>query len=431
MKNKHLRAGWVWIVAAVCGAATQVFAGGFQTGVLSVRGIGMGGVTVSILNDPTVVSANPAALSTLRGTHFSIGTIITMPDYAFTSGSSGQSAKMQSQVLFPPTFALTHTFAGGVGFGVSAGIPYFAKTDWGENWPGNRIVTSSEIRGVYVTPAVSFGMPDFSVGVGLRLIFFRMNLNRRFAAQTAAPGAELSTIYATGSAAASHALQIGLLYHPSPVLSVGLVFESRARVRIDEGSIDYGGLPEGSAEIAAASTFSTEMTVPDNWHAGVSLEPIPALLLSGEVQFVRWSAFHRTPMIIGSGSAQTVWVEQAGWRDSWIARIGAEVRLFDIEFRLGLSMDQSPIPGEELRPSLPDADRTGYSLGLGYEVGEGLRLDFALESVRYKQRTVQASKVMLLPGVPFNGTYDLSSTVAALNVRYSWNNHDLPRQPSR
>ena len=53
-------------------------------------------------------------------------------------------------------------------------------------------------------------------------------------------------------------------------------------------------------------------------------------------------------------------------------------------------------------------------------MGEGLTLDFAFQSIRYRERTITTSHVLTQSGIPFNGTYLLSATVVGLNVNYSW-----------
>ena len=70
--------------------------------------------------------------------------------------------------------------------------------------------------------------------------------------------------------------------------------------------------------------------------------------------------------------------------------------------------------------AIPDANREVISVGVGYEVGEGLTLDFAFQSIRYRERTITTSRVLTESGTPFNGTYLLSATVVGLSVSYSW-----------
>ena len=112
------------------------------------------------------------------------------------------------------------------------------------------------------------------------------------------------------------------------------------------------------------------------------------------------------------------------WKNTYAVRFGLELRLADVTLRGGWLFDQSPIPDSYLRPSLPDADKTGYSVGIGYRVAEGLQLDFAYLFVKYKDRTITDSSILHYlprPDPYLNGTYSTSETIIGLNVSYSWN----------
>lgn len=396
-------------------------AGGFQVSGFSARATGMGSVLVGLPGEPTTMYANPAALAFLGGTHLSLGTTVSLPDYHFIGVSPSQaSSKMNTQVLFPPNACLTHTFPGGVGIGIAATIPYSMKTDWGEEWVGNRIVTSSELRTSQITPAVALRIgKHWSLGIGLQVVFFRMDLNRRFG-EFSTPETPLPTVYMTGSADVAYGFEVGTMYTPGEFLTLGLSLKSRTRSMIDEGTVAYSGVPlESSVSVLPNSTFSTSVTLPDQVRGGVSIRPIPELLLSGEANLVRWSTFKNIIVRIGSPQYEQR-IEQNGWKDVIALRAGVELSLSDIALRGGIAYEPSPIPDAELRPSMPDADRLIYAAGIGYAVEEGLMLDLGIQFMSHRLRTVTDSRVQSAPGSYFNGTYDLASTVVGLNISYSW-----------
>ena len=110
------------------------------------------------------------------------------------------------------------------------------------------------------------------------------------------------------------------------------------------------------------------------------------------------------------------------WKNALTARSGIEVTLGDVMLRAGFAYEQSPVPDETLRPSLPDANRRVYSGGIGYSVSEDLRLDFAASFASFEQRSITNSLVEYLPGAYLNGTYATSVTMIGINMSYSWNN---------
>ena len=400
------------------------YGGGFEALSVSARGAGMGGVMAMVTGSPTSAYVNPASLSYLRGTQFSIGMTVTLPNFRFTEDSvAGTSTKMQTQVLFPPNLCLTHTFASGLGFGIAATIPYSSKTDWGVEWAGRRVIDASELRGVVVTPMVSFqATRSVSIGVGLNITSFRFVRSAQVVAAPQVPeavGVE-GTERMQGDGETAYGVQVGMLFVPDEVFSFGFVYKSRSAVTFEDGEVIY----EWPATFVPAagtttSTFATSLMMPDKIHAGVSFRPIAPLLLMGELEYVRWSSIDKQIITVGKPVTSEI-VAQQDWKDVLAVHAGVELNVGDVALRAGFLLDRSPISDAQLRPSIPDADRTAYTTGIGYEIGEGLMLDVALQFVNYNDRTITNSAVASAAGRPLNGTYQMSATVVGLDVSYSW-----------
>ena len=74
---------------------------------------------------------------------------------------------------------------------------------------------------------------------------------------------------------------------------------------------------------------------------------------------------------------------------------------------------ESPIPVDHLRPSIPDSDRTGYTLGYGY-AGKRWGLDVYAMQLQFKDVTANGS---FFEGV-VNGTYKSSILLVGLTGKY-------------
>jgi long-chain fatty acid transport protein len=402
-------------------SAPAAHGGGFLVGELSARGTGMGGILTPLTDNPTSIHVNPAGLGFLQGTNISLGTTVTLPDFGFIGiAPSTQFSKMQAQVLFPPNICLTHTFASGLGFGISAKIPYSSKTEWGQEWVGNTIVIGSEMRGVEVTPVIAFRpTPLIALGIGLNIVSFRVRTSdlEPLANTTGTPW---GTRRYEGDAETGYGLEIGTTWKPVDILSIGLVYKSPVAISITDGKVAYQGLPAELVPQYPEAQFTSEFVLPGQLTGGVGLRPFAGFLLVGELQYVRWSDFGSLQFRMEDGSG-LILTEQAGWGDVLTTRAGVELQLPELALRAGYAFDRTPVPDPDLRPSIPDAHREVLSAGLGYEVGEGLTLDFAFQFIRYRERSVATSQVLTDSGTPFNGTYLLSATVVGLNVSYSWN----------
>lgn len=400
--------------------ALEAQAGGFLVNEQSARGTALGGALTASLNDPTAIRLNPAALSSLQGTHFSIGATVMMPDYKFSAVSD--TAKMQSQVIFPPNIYLTYTTESGLGFAVSATIPYAFRTEWQSDWLGSRIATKSELRSIFLSPTVSYRISSaFSLGLTANFVFSTFQLSHRLG--TDSLGQAYGTASVEGDANLGYGVQAGFLYQPGRVLTVGGSYSSRVKIDIDKARATFLDVPVADLSRYPDSKVSTSLSTPDNFSLGVALQPANWVVLEADMQYVLWSSFKALKLKF-ENSALPEQTLQQDWKNTYAFRCGLEFRLTDVILRGGWHFDQSPVPDAYVSPSLPDADRTGYSFGIGYKVAEGLQLDFAYLFVKFKDRTVTDSLIPHLlprPDPYLNGTYTTSETVIGLSVSYSWN----------
>ena len=79
-------------------SAVQTFASGFQINENGARAMGMSGAFVGLANDPSAVYFNPAGITQLLGTHFSIGATFISPSTKFTGPANiGLPAALATQ----------------------------------------------------------------------------------------------------------------------------------------------------------------------------------------------------------------------------------------------------------------------------------------------------------------------------------------------
>jgi long-chain fatty acid transport protein len=411
---------FLWLAAAIA------HAGGFEVSNHSARAMGLGGAFVAAPNDASSLYANPSAISFLRGTHLSIGAMIMVPESKFALATDpGNTWKTQSQVLFPPNISLTQTFADGFAFGVCASVPFYVKNVWPGNWPASQVTTHSEIRGVFVSPTISAKLfPSLSLGASLNIVIARMLTSRSIG--FADLGQPDGTQSMDGSGKTMLGYGVGFLFHPDEVWSLGAAYRSRMSIPVEHGTVTFTDIPAGQTGNFPNSTFSTDMTLPDHVTAGIGCHPFKGLYLSGEVEYMYWSALSSMALTFSDAALQTNPRLETEipfqWKNSLTARSGVEITIGDVNLRAGFAYEQSPVPDGYMRPSVPDAKRKVYSGGVGYAVSEDLHVDFACSFARFEERTVNSSLVEYSPGAYLNGTYASSLTMIGINMSYSWNN---------
>ncbi len=413
-------------IATFLGSAAAS-AGGFQLSDHSARAMALGGTFIAASNDVSSLYANPSVLSFLAGTHLSVGTTIMMPDNRFTFADlPGTSWRTESQVIFPPNIALSHTFGSGIGIGVGASIPYTLKNDWNPEWPASGVTTHSEIRVVFVSPTLSVRLMEaLSLGLSLNVAYARLVMSRMIGVDgTGEPDGSQSL---DGSGEPSYGFAAGVLYRPNPAWSIGAAYRTRTVNSIENGNVTFQGIPANQLPNYPNSNFSTKLRTPEQIAGGISCSPLPWLSIGGEVQYAYWSALSSVDLNFSDSRIQAnPTIEKSiplRWKNSISARGGIEIILGVVSFRAGYAFEQTPVPDAYVRPSFPDANRDILSGGIGYAVSEDLHVDFACSFAHFKDRSVTTSQVVYLPtGETMNGVYASSLTMIGINMSYSWGN---------
>ncbi len=405
----------------ILGFGEPARAGGFQVTQQSARSLGLGDGGFASLGEPVLLHNNPALLGFLPGTVFSFGSTVVMPDTRFTPvGSTG--VKMLSQVIFPPNVSLTHNF-GSFAVGVSGSIPFAMNSEWGETWVGALESVRSDFRVVYLSPGFSFALsPKVSVGAALNIGFPRLQMSHRFNVVTAPGTVGLESFDGTG--ATGLGATVGILLRPSQHFTLGLSYMSKMKLDIDQGSVSYSELPDSLAPSYPQTTATFSLSTPDLLRCGMAFRLLPWLSLEANAQYAFWSSLQELTIRYPQEALQKdpgLWTSiPLGWKNTWTFHAGLEFSFDDVVIRTGYIYDETPVPDDTFLPSLPDADRRGLSIGLGYFVSEGLRLDFGYQYLQFLDRSISPNADGNSASVPA-GKYTSTWTVVGINVSYFWN----------
>jgi len=139
--------------------------------------------------------------------------------------------------------------------------------------------------------------------------------------------------------------------------------------------------------------------------------------IEADAYYTGWNVFKELPIQTNNPATSTVLTED--WAATWAYRLGVAVRLdaaMQHELRFGGVLDDSPIPDYTLRPSIPDSDRTGYSLGYGWQ-GKHFGIDVYGMQLEFDDKTAVNSGVDGSDGV-WNGTYQSSILLVGGTFKY-------------
>ncbi len=407
--NKKLR---LLIISLV--VSTQLFASGFQINEHGARGMGMAGAFTALALDGSALFYNPAGLTQLNGTQIMVGTTLISPSASFRGVSPAiDESSMKPAIFTPINLYLTHKLNDDWSFGFGVNNQYGLGSTWDENWVGKYLAIDTEIQTFYFTGAAAYKFSDkLSLGVTASYVYGNVSILKK---QSLAPFNADATIDLSGTAA-SYSYSVGLLFKPSEMLNLGLDFRSGS-------SMDFTGTADVTAPSALVSLLPSgdveaPLTIPFNATIGLAIFPSNDLTVSADFQYVGWSSYDKLEVtFVESGVVST---SIRDYSDSYIARLGAEYAVTEcLDLRGGLLYDKNPVKDELVEPTLPDADRLGLNIGLGYKITPNISLDLAYLYLRFAERTIENSEVDYTNGAAgFNGTYNSSAHLFGLNLSY-------------
>jgi len=385
------------------------FGGGFQLNETGARAMAQGGAFAARASDPSAIYFNPAGLS-FQGTSIYLGTTLITPKVSFfgpTNYSMNTETKMVDQTFTPinvyGTFQITDDFHAGIG----VNNPYGLGTEWPAGWIGQYVSQKIDLQSFFITPTLAYKLNDqLSIGVGVNYVIggVKMKLATSIPFNSPPPIASLD-LNATGIG-----FNGGIIYKLMPELSIGASY--RSSVKLDAtGSASFDpnyavlNLPTGDA---AAS-----IELPATGFLGVSYKLMDDLEIEADYQYVGWSSYKELKIEFKADPTKNK-VSPKNYEDTYVLRFGAEYTMGDLQLRGGYLYDRTPVLTQYDEPLLPDANRNGFTVGVGYKLTKSLIVDATYFFLKFDQRKAENTVIA------FDGTYNSSATLIGINVGYTF-----------
>ena len=351
--------------------------------------LGMAGAVTASVNDASAVFFNPAAMTRLEGTRIYVGASALQPVTSFAGEGPnpgyGVTEEMVRQTFYPPTLYATHQLKKGLAVGAGINSPYGLGVEWDPiTFSGRYIVTKVDLQAINGSACLAWAPNEqWSFAAGGDIMYAKVLLRNRTLA--VAPGGGGATVDVAETELKSDLTpgagwNAAALFTPAPRWRMGAYYRSKVVVHVDDATANFTQIKTGSAAFdagVAASLppdqgVSTVLRFPAVWSAGGAFHPTPAWTLEADFLFYEWSVFKDLPIRFDiTRSRSTARIED--YEDSWQIRTGAEHRCGGLTYRAGYYFDKSPAPTHAVTPLLPDADRHGVSLGLGFGLGTDQR----------------------------------------------------------
>jgi long-chain fatty acid transport protein len=370
--------------------------------------------------DGSAIYLNPAGIARGQGMLGSLGGTLIAGDGSFTADAGGVT-DLVSPIGKAPHGYLQYGFRNGVALGIGMYVPYGLGIEWPLTFGGRFITFDSHLDAAYIQPTLAYALNDrVSFGGGLVFALSSVNVRRRedlsgvplgttgltFGAlvppQTDFVTTELAASRATGLGA-----NLGIIVGLHDRFSVGVRYLTPVSIEY-EGTATFTplldsyrvtqpnalGLPVGTPidalvgqvqALLQSQDVRTELEMPAQFTAGVSIKATSVVTVLADYQRVGWASFETVTLDFAQPIPPDEQLPQ-NYRDTSAVRVGVVGELPRMRLSGGYFYNQAAAPDETVTPLLPEARRNHLTAGVGWNMGRRLTVDVAYQFVRHADR---------------------------------------------
>jgi long-chain fatty acid transport protein len=409
---------------ALLATTSSLLASGFAIPEQSAKASGLAGAWVARADDAAANWYNPAALVWLDQSEIQFGV------NAITAGGGTEflvndsSFGVFQDTTFEPASSIEtpiHLYytqklgqRGALGLGITT--PFGLVTDW-ETRPVTFAAGKSELQTFVLNPNFAYQLTEYwAIAIGLDYIHADIKSFSR-EVPIDLDGNPFNGFEVIGdSNLTGDGDDIGwniAIHKKAPGFDFGLTYRSELTPTLD-GEIVYSNFGPLS-QFFPASPGTADLSLPSQAAIGFALSPGGKWSYELDINWTGWSAFETLEVDIENevpGFSQDILIHE-DWEDTMAYRLGLTRQSGRHEWRFGALFDESAVPDNRLRPSIPDADRTGATIGFGFE-GAKWNFDAYYLALFFdeatSERTDPNSEGVIL------GTYDTFANLAGVTI---------------
>ncbi len=459
---------YLFVLVWLLGFSTVVYAvgsGGFENASFSAKSLAEGNAVVAQADEPAAISYNPAGLVNLPGVQIqsNISFISTFTRISNDGGSSYSSGTISpvptGYVTINPGPRLDDRLA----FGVGIDSPFGLSNKYDSNHPAVHYTGYKNwLKMFAIKPVVAVKLADW-LSVGGGPIYYR---TYDFGSITAypnrlvqepfgpVPGPPLLNTFPDGQlrldlSGNSWGWHFGALLKPHKKHQFGFYFRSptqmnlKGRIKVENATTlktSFQVIPipfppffvafpnfDVANNRAFESGGHTKLNLPLNFTVGYVFKPNDRAAIETDFGFTRWSTFNRlyinaTDSISPGDDAilKAMGTVDADYRNAFSLHLGGEYKATPkLALRGGSFFFWTPVPKTHFRPAIPDSNRLGFSVGLGYQVMKYLAFDVVYLNVLSLRRSIN-NDVSEILGTSVDGKYFSFTQEFGITLTYKW-----------
>ncbi|MDE3953686.1 porin [Glaesserella parasuis] len=411
-------------------SAAGASAAAFQLAEVSTSGLGMAYAgNAAVADNASVVATNPALMTKFKQVEVSVGGVYVDADVN-VEGSFGTKTTVNGNVIasspvsdanakdiipsaiVPNLYVVapvSERFAVGGGVNVNYGL----KSEFPTNYSAGVFAGKTELTAVNYNLSGAYDLGyGFSFGVGLNAVHAKATLERHFGALN--PMAPTATASRLKGDKWGFGWNVGLAYDINENNRLGVAYHSPVDLRF-KGK--YVGTQSTNVEIPGR----LNLELPAYWEISGYHKLTEKLAVQYSYKKTHWNSFQELRAIDNNGKVLLQKDEKFN-NNSRIA-LGVSYDVIEaLTLRAGIAYDESASVAHP-SISIPDTDRTWYTLGATYRFTPSLSVDLAYAHLRGSKNTFIESQVL---GAQLqNGATAVKSAVGEFKVKSTANLYGL------
>ena len=347
------------------GVCPRVLASGFGLYEASAKSYALGGSVVGRAVDASANFYNPATLTDLTDITVSVGFMTEHPRARIKVDGAASEA-MNPGIFWLPSLQTAVPLPWDFAFGLGVMPEYGLGSAYDDGWTMDWNSTETTVMSFTVNPNLAWRWGGFSVGAGLRFLFFDFEQYQR--PWAGANGLHLGRMHSRlkgDNGMLDFGWQVGLKYDVTEDFAVGVVYKSPTLVHVDgksevkaEGANPYA---EAGAKLVDGPA-ETELELPQSVTAGFNWDITDTVHLGGTVGWTQWSSVGTLDFDL-NGYHKPIRLE---WDDTWRVGLAGSWDFADgWSAALSYVFENDCCGGQE-STMLPAADRHMISGGISW-----------------------------------------------------------------
>jgi long-chain fatty acid transport protein len=388
-------------------------AGGFQTNFQGQKQAGMGNAGTGTVLDASSIFFNPGAvafLDTVFSFNVNIHSVLSQTLYLENDpGTYSTEMRHSSNTPFSGYAAYKKKSNGRFSFGLGIYTPFGNKAKWDPDWKGQFIIRTMSLETVFFQPAVSCKLTD-KLGIGAGFIYAtgRMDLQQSLPYQFSDGHYASSSLSGNASGVGYNA---GLFYKACDKLSLGINYRSAVNLIFSGGSALFD-VPVSLVSFFPSTSFASKIVLPSVWSIGAGYK-CGKFLFACDINYVGWSSYDSLRIGFADHSQYLQNIQSARmYKNVFQYHLGAQYKLnANIQTRIGVYVDPSPVQAGYVTPDDPDANKIGLSCGATFKMGKHVNIDASLLYEEGMQRTDANLETQ------FSGTYKSRAVIPGIGLQ--------------